>query len=272
MSFSVLVNGEPHEHFTSNKGGYPISPYLFLLCAGGLHPLIQQVEVARLIQGVYLCRADPKVSHLFFADDSLLFCLANQFDCNTIKELLQLYEAASGQQINQDKTQLFFSTNTDHETQEHIKGVLGVSATSTHYESYLGLPSFVGRSKRQSFSFIQEQIWHKIQDWKEKLLFQSGREVLVKAILQAMPTSSMGCFLLPKCLCKDTESLIRKVRWGYKGDSWKNHWVGWKKLCLLKCQGGLGFKDIENSTKHCWENRYGGLFTTRIRYFTRYSN
>ena len=52
--------------------------------------------------------------------------------------------------------------------------------------------------------------------------------------------------LLPKCLCKDIESLICKFWWGYKGDSRKIHWVGWKKLCLLKCQRGLGFKDIEN--------------------------
>lgn len=86
------------------------------------------------------------------------------------------------------------STNTDHEMQEHIKGVLGVLATSTHYESYLGLPSFVSKSKQQSFNFIQARIWHKIQGWKEKLLSQGGREVFVKAILQAMLTFSMGFF------------------------------------------------------------------------------
>ena len=69
VSFLVLVNGEPHEHFTPNRGlnqGDPLSPYLFLLCAEGRHPLIQQVEVAGLIQGVSLCRVDLKVSHLFF--------------------------------------------------------------------------------------------------------------------------------------------------------------------------------------------------------------
>uniref|UniRef100_A0A7N2L2S7 Uncharacterized protein n=1 Tax=Quercus lobata TaxID=97700 RepID=A0A7N2L2S7_QUELO len=56
----------------------------------------------------------------------------------------------------------------------------------------------------------------------------------------------MGCFKLPKSLCKDIGSLIRKFWWGYKGEARKIHWVAWNKLCLPKSQGGLGFRDIEN--------------------------
>ena len=89
-------------------------------------------------------------------------------------------------------------------------------------------------------------MWSKIKGWKEKLLSQAGREVLIKSVLQAMPTFTMGCFKLPKSLCKDIESMIRKFWWGYKGEARKIHWVGWNKLCLPKSQGGLGFRDIEN--------------------------
>ena len=88
--------------------------------------------------------------------------------------------------------------------QEEIKNLLGVSAT-TNFEKYLGLPSFVGRGKKQSFSYIREQIWHKMQGWKKRLLSQGGREVLIKVVLQAMPTYTMGCFKLPVSLCKDIE-------------------------------------------------------------------
>ena len=182
---------------------------------------------------------------MFFADDSLLFCLANQQECSNVLEILKQYEEASGQQINRGKPQLFFSPNTDPHMQEEIKNLLGVAAT-TNYEKYLGLPSFVGRGKKQSFSYIREQIWQKIQGWKERLLSQGGREVLIKVVLRAMPTYSMACFKLPKSLCKDIESLIRKFWWGFKGEVRKIHWVGWKKLCKPKSQGGLGFKDIEN--------------------------
>jgi len=90
---------------------------------------------------------------------------------------------------------------------DHIKASLGVSATN-HIESYHGVPSFVGRAKKQSFSYIKERIWHKIQGWKEKLLSQGGKEILIKVVLHAMPTYTMGYFMLPKSLCKDIESLI----------------------------------------------------------------
>nr|XP_023887877.1 uncharacterized protein LOC112000001 [Quercus suber] len=247
VSFSVLVNGEPHGNFTPNRGlhqGDPLSPYLFLLCAEGLHSLIQQVEISGSIKRVSLCSVGPKVSHLFFADDSLLFCRANSQEVSSIMEILKQYEEASRQQINRGKTQLFFSPNTDPHLQEEIKTLLGVAAT-TNYEKYLGLPSFVGKGKKQSFSYIRERIWRKMQGWKERLLSQGGREVLIKAVLQAMSTYTMGCFKIPKSLCKDIESLIRKFWWGYKGEARKIHWVGWKKLCKPKCHGGLGFKDIE---------------------------
>ena len=79
-----------------------------------------------------------------------------------------------------------------------------------------------------------------------KTTLTKGWEILIKAVLQAMPTYTMGCFLLPKSLCKDIEALIPKFWWGYKGEARKIHWVAWKNLCLSKNIGGLGFKDIVN--------------------------
>ena len=117
VSFSVLVNGEPHGNFTPNRGlrqGDPLSPYLFLLCAKGLHSLIQQVEISGSIKGVSLCSVGPKVSHLFFADDSLLFCRANSQEASSIMEILKQYKEASGQQINREKIQLFLAPTQIH--------------------------------------------------------------------------------------------------------------------------------------------------------------
>ena len=93
--------------------------------------------------------------------------------------------------------------------QNQIQQLLGVPATR-QYEKYLGLPALVGRAKKQSFVYIRERVWRKLQGWKKKLLSQVGREVLIKAVIQAIPTYTMSCFKLPKGLIKELETLIRK--------------------------------------------------------------
>jgi len=87
----------------------------------------------------------------------------------------------------------------------------------------LGLPALVGRAKRQSFVYLKERVWKKHQGWKEKLLSQAEREVLIKSVIQAIPTYMMNCFKLPRGLINELEVLIRKFWWGYSGDSRKVH-------------------------------------------------
>ena len=125
---------------------------------------------------------------------------------------LSIYEAASGQQVNRDKTKLFFSKFTPTPVTTDLINLLGVSAIQ-EYEKYLGLPSFVGRSRKESFIQIKERIWSRLKGWKQKLLSQAGREILIKAVVQAIPAYSMSCFKLPVTLCHEIEVLIRKFWW-----------------------------------------------------------
>ena len=76
-------------------------------------------------------------------------------------------------------------------------------------KKYLSLPSLIGRSKKQVFIKIKERMGKKMSGWKEKLLSIGGREILIKAVAQAVPTYSMGCFLLPKGLCEEIEGMMR---------------------------------------------------------------
>ena len=98
-----------------------------------------------------------------------------------------------------------------------MKLALGIPEIN-QYEKYLGLPSLVGRNKKASFNYIKERVWKKLQGWKEKLLSQPGREVLIKVVVQAIPTYNMSCFKLPLGLCSEIESLIRRFWWGQKGE------------------------------------------------------
>lgn len=110
VTYSVMVNGEPKGLINPTRGlrqGDPISPFIFLLCTEGLHGFIQKVAITRDITGFALCKRGPKITHLFFVDDSLLFCKTTSRECRKVMELLIKYEIVSSQ--NRDKTALFFS-------------------------------------------------------------------------------------------------------------------------------------------------------------------
>ena len=131
-----------------------------------------------------------------------------------ILQVLQLYEQALGQKLNRDKTTVFFSKATTEEQRQELVEFLGVNEVR-EYEKYLGLPAVVGRNK-ESLNYIRERVWNKLQGWKERILSQVGKEVLLKAIVQVIPTFAMSCFKLPKGLIQDIKRLIRKF-FGDKG-------------------------------------------------------
>lgn len=115
--------------------------------------------------------------------------------------------------MNKAKTSLFFSSNTPKEVQVEIQSRFGAQVIKQH-EKYLGLPLLVGKNKKNSFKEIKVKLARKLARWKEKLLSKAGKDNLIKAVAQAIPTYSISCFKIPNSLCDEFTSLIRNFWWG----------------------------------------------------------
>jgi len=124
---------------------------------------------------------------------------------------------------------------------------------------YLGLPSMVGRSKEATFGFIKDRIWHKINSWSSKCLSKAGREVMIKSVLQFIPSYIMSIFFLPNKLVDAIEKMINAFWWGQGGNMRRGvHWMSWKRSSVHKIFGGMGFKDLTSLMWLCLGNKDGG--------------
>ncbi|KAL0312577.1 UNVERIFIED_CONTAM: putative mitochondrial protein [Sesamum radiatum] len=154
VSYAFMMNGSQFGFLQPGRGirqGDPLSPYLFILCAEALSCLLQACEVDGRISGVAVARSAPKVSHLLFADDTLIFCQATKESLSCVRAVVDMYGKASGQQVNLQKSSIVFSRNTNTTTRDELAAILGVRIDTIH-EKYLGLPYVVGRRKKRSIS------------------------------------------------------------------------------------------------------------------------
>jgi len=180
---------------------------------------------------------------LFFADDSIVFSEASQRGAARIREILDTYSKGSGQLVNRDKSAVFFSNNCPDPIKELVRNELDIP-TEELSDRYLGLPTALGCSTAEAFEFIPTRIRGLIGTWSGREASSAGREVLLKAVAQAVPTYSMSCFLLSKTTCKKIRGAMMNYWWGGSADSGHIHWLRWERLTQHKSKGGIGFRDL----------------------------
>ena len=245
--FSVLVNGVPARFFPSSKGlrqGDPLSSYLFVIGMEVLSVLIRRAVEGGFIFGCSIWRGRGQtvnISHLLFANDTVVFCEAKKEHITHLSWILFWLEAASVLRINVAKSEILPVGEVDEvdEMAEELGCRVGQLPAV-----YLGLPLGALNKASSVWDGVEERVRKRLALWKRQYISKGGRITLIKTTMSSMPLYQMSLFHMPKTVARRLEKLQRDFLWGGGNLEKKAHLVNWEVVCADKENGGLGLRKL----------------------------
>lgn len=134
----------------------------------------------------------PSFSHLFFADDLVLFTKADHGHCLAIWKVLDVFCEKSRQTVSKAKSRVYFSSNVSVEMRDSLCDVLGFRSTP-YLGKNLGIKIKHLGSSSNEFIFILDRMKMKLAGWKANLLSMAGRSVIIQSSLSIIPSYVMQC-------------------------------------------------------------------------------
>lgn len=247
--FSFQLNGSPYGFFVPERGirqGDPISPALFTIFLDVLSRILATAEAAGRLHGIKVSRTSPRITHLMYADDLVIYEPATTQEAEAAIGCLQQDCDWTGQAINWQKSQVHFSCNTPSTLKGAICNILKMKECQ-HQSTYLGHTFCNFHSKTITFKGVMESMANKLSGWKRRTLSMVGRLVLVKSVIQALPTFLMQTYMFPKTHIIKMDRLCRCFLWGTPEDTVRHFYpTAWRSLCTPLCAGGLGIRNLED--------------------------
>ncbi|KAI5427001.1 hypothetical protein KIW84_032431 [Lathyrus oleraceus] len=130
------------------------------------------------------------------------------------------------------------SRGTDCVVEERLDRALANSIWMTKFPNV--------RSKKATFSFIKDRIGKKINSWNGRSLSKAGKEVMIKLVLQAIPSYIMGVFVIPDAIVNDIEKMLISFWWRGSNNNKRIMWLAWDKLTCSKKECGIVLRDFKD--------------------------
>ncbi|GMI73525.1 hypothetical protein HRI_001021800 [Hibiscus trionum] len=246
-SISVLVNGIPTPQFSVTRGlrqGCPLSPLLFNLIGEALHLMLEKATSIGLFRGFIMGTEENsfQLSHFQYADDLIIFCTPNIGEIRNVKRILRIFELAAGLQLNLSKSRLF-GINVEESVVAMWAASIGCMSAQLPSQ-YLGLPLGAKRNSLSLWEPVVEKFYTTLASWKSNCLSFSGRLVLIKSVLAALPLYYLSIFKMPVAIANKLNSLMANFLWGSSESRKAIHWLKWSGLCQPINCGGLGIRDL----------------------------
>ena len=207
---AVLVNGSPTDEFNIERGlrqGDPLSPFLFLLAAEGFNVLMLSLMEAGLFHGYKVGRDnDLCLSHLQFADDTLIIGNKSWLNVRSMRAVLLIFEELSGLKVNFNKS-LLTGINVSDSWLSEAALVLNCRVGTFPF-MYLGLPIRGDPRKLDFWKPILNSIHSRLSNWKSKFLSFGGRLILLKSVLSSLPVYFLSFFRAPTGIISSIESVL----------------------------------------------------------------
>uniref|UniRef100_A0A2N9G4U0 Reverse transcriptase domain-containing protein n=1 Tax=Fagus sylvatica TaxID=28930 RepID=A0A2N9G4U0_FAGSY len=195
--FSVLVNGTPCGFFGSTRGirqGDPLSPLLFVIVMEAMSRMLDREVGGGFISGFPVgskASSFLMVSHLLFADDTLIFCEADPNQILHLDFLLTWFQAVSGLKVNLTKSEMVVVGDVPHIG--GLANILGCQILTLPMK-YLGLPLGAKFNAKEVWNEVLEKMERRLAGWKRLYLSKGGRLTLIKSTLSNIPTYFLSLF------------------------------------------------------------------------------
>ncbi|VFR01318.1 unnamed protein product [Cuscuta campestris] len=214
-------------------------------------------------------RDAPHIHHLAYADDVVIFTSARGDTLERVRDVLHGYEQMSGQAISFPKSAFYMHPRAQAQVLDRVRDILGCAQDVLPF-TYLGCPIYHGRKRIHYFEPLLKKMRDKCSAWMGRYLSPGGKAIMIKSVLQAIPTHLFAAHFPPKLVIREMEAIMTRFFWSGMGGERRYHWGSWKTLALPWGEGGVGFLDLTTLAKACsaklwWNFRTQNTMWTAVK-------